>query len=197
MRTIRRVHASGNLPSKSEPRPDTLQGDETLAGKANAMLLEWSSSGREGACKRARCKVRCDSIMGNRMCPRCGCSPTDPRETMHEVLKRRFDAEPVRIMPIPAAASVSLDEAITHPFWSTNEIEDQCSSQEEESIVQVGAVSSLRDFAQSVDRSKFARLRGGQRISRATGRGNDPEDIHHLAGEGDWRPNSSSDKLRG
>ncbi len=174
MRTISRVHASGNLPPKSELRPDATQGDETLAGKANAMLLESISSGRERACKRARCKERCDSIMGHLMCPRCGCSPTNPRETMHEMLKRRPDAEPFRIMPIPDAASVSLDEAITHPFWGTNEIEDQCGRQEEESIVQVGAGSSLRDFAQSVDRSKFARLCGGQRNSRVTGRGNDP-----------------------
>ncbi len=112
MRTISRVHASGNLPPKSELRPDATQGDETLAGKANAMLLESISSGRERACKRARCKERCDSIMGHLMCPRCGCSPTNPRETMHEMLKRRPDAEPFRIMPIPDAASVSLDEAI-------------------------------------------------------------------------------------
>ncbi|SPO49398.1 uncharacterized protein PSANT_07091 [Moesziomyces antarcticus] len=169
MRTISRVRASWNLPLKSELRLDAPQGDETLAGKAKSI-----SSGRERTCKRARCKERCDSIMGHRMCSRCGCSPTNPRETMHEMLKRRPDAEPVQIMPIPDAASLSLDEAITHPFWSTNEIEDQCSHQEEESIVQVGPGSSSRDFSQSVDRSKFARPRGGQRISRANGRGKDP-----------------------
>ncbi len=44
MRTMSHVHADGKLPSKSELRPDAPQGDETLAGKVNEMLLDAVSS---------------------------------------------------------------------------------------------------------------------------------------------------------